>query len=115
MSCKKGGLVTLPHNEVRDKTATLLSDVFKDAELEPSLLTLNGEEQTMRKTAKMNDEIQLDICARSSWVSGQKAFFDGRVFDPNARRYSKQTLKQCYSMNEIEKKRHYNTKIMEVD
>ena len=62
MSCKK------PHchyNEVRDKTATLLSDVCKDAELEPSLLTLNGEEQTMRKTAKMNDEVQLDICARS--------------------------------------------------
>ena len=43
----------------------------------------------MRKTAKMNDEVQLDICARSFWVSGQKAFFDGRVFDPNARRYSK--------------------------
>ena len=80
------------HNEVRDITATLLSDVFKDVELEPSLLTLNGEEQTMRKTAKL----LLDICARSFWVNGQKAFFDVRVFDPNARRYSKQILKQCF-------------------
>ena len=78
------------------------------------LLTLNGEQQTMRKTAKTNNEVRLDICARSFWVSGQRAFFDVSVFDPNARRYSKQTLKQCYSMNENEKKRHYNARIMEV-
>ena len=61
--------------------ATLLSDVCKDVKLEPSLLTLNGEEQTMRKTAETNDEVQLDICARSFWVSGQKAFFEVSVFD----------------------------------
>ena len=115
ISCKKGGFVTLQHNEVRDITATISSEVCKGVELEPSLLTLNGEEQTMSKTAKKNGEVRLDICARSFWVSGQKAFFDVRVFNPNARRYSKQTLKQCYSINENEKKRHYNTRIMEVD
>ena len=79
MSCKKGGFVKLRHNEVRDITATLLSDVCKDVELEPSLLTLNGEQQMMRKTAKTNDEVRVDICARSFWVSGQRAFFDVRV------------------------------------
>ena len=42
---------------MRDKKATLLSDVCKDVELEPSLLTLIGEEETMRKTAKTNDEV----------------------------------------------------------
>ena len=112
MSCKKGGL---RHSEVRDLTTTLLSDVCKDIELEPSLFTLNGQQHTMRKTAKTNDEVRLDICARSFWVSGQKAFFDVRVFDPNSRSYSKQTLKQCHSMNENEKKRHYNTRTIEVD
>ena len=35
-------------NEVRYVITTLSSDVWKDVELEPSLLTLNGEEQTMR-------------------------------------------------------------------
>ena len=69
----------------------------------------------MSKTAKKNDEVPLDICARSFWVSGQKLFFGVTVFNPNAQRYSKQTLKQCYSINENEKKRHYNTRIMEVD
>ena len=43
MSCKKGGFVTLQDNEVRDISAILLSTVCKDIELEPSLLTLNGE------------------------------------------------------------------------
>ena len=114
MSCKKGGFVTLRHNEVRDITATLLSDIHKDLELELSPLTLNREEQTMRSTANTDDEARLDICARRFWVSGQKAFFDVRVFDANAQSYSKKTLKQCYSFNENEKKRNYNTKIMEV-
>ena len=120
MSCKRGGreFITLRHNEVRDITAALLSDVCKDVKLEPSFLALNGKEQTMRKIAKMNDEIRLAICARSFWESGQKTFFDVRFFDPIAQSYSKQTqqtLKQSYSMNKNEKKRHYNTRIMEVD
>ena len=84
MSCKKGGFVRLRYNEVRDITATLLSEVCKDVELEPSLLTLNGEEQTMSKTATKNDEVRLDICARSFWVSVHKVFFDVRVVDSNA-------------------------------
>ena len=68
MSCKKGGFVTLRHNEVRDIVATLLSDVCKDVKLEPSLLTLNRDKQTMRKTGKTNNELRLDICARSFWA-----------------------------------------------
>ena len=72
------------NNKVRDVTARLLSEVCKDVELEPSLLTLNGKEQTMSNAAKKNDEVRLDLCARSFWVSGQKAFIDVRVFDPNA-------------------------------
>ena len=68
MLCKKRGFVTLRHNEVRDIIATLLLDVFKDVELEPSLLTLNGDEQTMRKTGKTNNELRLDIYARSFWA-----------------------------------------------
>ena len=93
MSCKKAGFVALRHNEVRHILATLLSDVCKDIELEPSILTLNGEEETVRKTAETNDEVRLNICARSFWVSGQNAFFHIRVFDPNSQRYSKQALK----------------------
>ena len=72
-SCKKGRFVTLHHNK-----AMLLSYLCKDVEFDPSLLTLNGEEQTMRKTAKTIYEIRLNICASGFWVSGQKTFFDVR-------------------------------------
>ena len=57
MSCKKEGFAALLHNEVIDRTVTLLSDVCKDVELEPSLLTLNGEKETIRKTAETNDGV----------------------------------------------------------
>ena len=113
LSCKKGGFVTLRHNEVRDITGTLLSDVCKDVELELSLFILNEEEQTMRNTVL--DEVQRYICDRIFWVCGQKAFFDVRVFDPNDQSYSKQILEQCYSLNENEKKRPCNTRVMKVD
>ena len=83
-SCKKGRSVTLRRKEVRVIAATFLSVVFIDVKLEPSLLALNGKEQTLRKTVKTSDEVRLDICARSFWVSGQKAFFDVKVSDPNA-------------------------------
>ena len=43
-------------------------------------MTLIGEEQTMSKTAKTNDEVRLDICARSFWVSSQKEFFETRDY-----------------------------------
>ena len=65
MSCKKGGFVTWRRNKVRDITATLLPDIYKVVKLQASLLTLNGEEQTISKTAKKIDEVRLDICARS--------------------------------------------------
>ena len=44
-------------------------------------MTLN----TMRKSAKTNAEVRLDICARSFWVSVQEAIlvtFVGIVFAP---------------------------------
>ena len=48
--------------------------------VEPSLLKLNGEEETMRRTAKKNNEIRLDLSARGFWVNGYAAYFDVSVF-----------------------------------
>ena len=41
-------------------------------------------------------------------------FFDGRVFNPNARKYAKQELSKTYQLNKKEKKRLYNERIMQV-
>ena len=100
MSCKKGGFKTLSHDRIRDITAKLLSGLCKDVRAEPSLLKLNGEDGITRRATKRNDEVRLDVSTRRFWVNGQTAFFDVRVFDPSARRYLNQTLKQCYYLNE---------------
>ena len=62
MSCKKGGFVTLRHNELRDLTAKLLDEVCKDVSTEPMLIQLTGEHMQY-KTAKTQDEARVDISA----------------------------------------------------
>ena len=52
---KKGGFVTLRHNEVRDITTSLLNEVCKDVHKEPPLIQLTGETFEQR-TANTSDE-----------------------------------------------------------
>ena len=59
--------------------------------------------------------MRLDVCARGFSQASQMAFFDVRVFNPNARRYAKQELLKTYQLNEKEKKRLYNERIMQVE
>ena len=66
-SCKKGGFVTLRHDEVRDITALALAEVSKDVEVKPLLIPLNGE---TFKTANKGSESRLDISANGFWIKG---------------------------------------------
>ena len=114
LSCKKGGFVTLRHNELRDITAKLLDEVCVDVRREPRLIAMNGE-QMRYKTANRSDEARLDISATGFWTPGQRAFFDVRVFDLNAQRYENLELNKCFLYNEAEKKRHYNDRVNDVE
>ena len=114
LSCKKGGFVTQRHNELRDLTADLLSEVCPDVCVEPQLQELSGETLSF-KTSNTSDEARLDISARSVWSRNQRAFFDVRVFDPSARRFQSQSLSQAYVTNEKEKKRGYNERVLQVE
>ena len=44
MSYKKGGFVTIRHNELRDLKAKLLSEVCYDTEIEPTFVPLSEED-----------------------------------------------------------------------
>ena len=114
MSCKKGGFVSIRHNDLRDLTANMVSEVCKDTEIEPRLTPLSGEELRGR-TSNNSNEARVDIRTRGFWERGQQAFFDLRVFDPNACRYRNKSLQQCHITNEQEKKRAYNERIMQID
>ena len=114
LSCKKGGFVSLRHNEIRDITALLLDEVCTDVRKEPMLLELNGE-TLHERSANTKKEARLDVSARGFWVTGQRVFCDVRVFDLNALRYKNLELKRCYSKNEDEKKKNYNERVLQVE
>ena len=70
MSCKKRGYVTLRHNNFRDLTAKILSEVCCDTENEPTLVPLSGEDLSNR-TANRSNKARLDLRARGFWERRQ--------------------------------------------
>jgi len=106
LNCKKGGFVTMRHNELRDITADLLSEVCKDVCVEPLLQPLTGETFTSGRSVNKSEEARLDVSARGVWGRNQRAFCDIRIFNPNAPRYSNQALHKTYITHEKEKKRN---------
>ena len=52
LNCQRGGFVIIRHNEVRDLTAELLSEVCNDVAVEPALTPLSGEEFESETTSR---------------------------------------------------------------
>ena len=50
------------------------------------------------------DEARSDISDRRFWSTGQVAFFDVSVFDPNATRYVSESTAKTYEINKRKKK-----------
>ena len=92
----------------------MLSEICKDVEIEPKLTPLTGEELGFR-TANTTNEARLDIRAHGVWETGQQAILDLRVFDPNACRHLNKALQQCHIMNQQEKKRAYNKRVLQIE
>ena len=42
MSCKKGGFITIIHNDLHELTENLPTEVCKDVDIEPQLLLATG-------------------------------------------------------------------------
>ena len=81
MVCPYGGFPIIRHNEVRDLTATLLTEVCHNVATEPSLQPISAE-TFPNVTANTFDDARLDVKARGFWCRGQDAYFDVRVFYP---------------------------------
>ncbi len=103
-SCAKGGFPILRHNEIRDLTASLLTEVCHDVRVEPELQPLTGE-SFIYATAKVQDGARLDISANGVWGGHfEKTYFDVRVFNPIAPSNMHSKIATCYSKHEREKK-----------
>ena len=98
------GLPSIRHNEIRDITASLMSEVCHAMGTEPCLQPVT-EERLTHRTANREEGARLDIVAQNFWGRDrQSAFFDVRVFNPYAPTYRNSSMSQCYRRNEQEKK-----------
>ena len=114
MSYKKGGLICIRHNDLRDQTANMTSEVCKDTEIEPKLTPLSGEE-LQEGMPNNSNKGRVDIRTRGLWEQGQQSFYCIWVFDPNACHYCSKSLQRCCVMNEQEKRRAYSKRILQID
>ena len=114
MICHTGGFPTRRHNEIRDITATLLTDVCHNVSIEPLLQPLSGESLHYR-TSNVEDDARLDIRARGFWSNAQDAFFDVRVFHPNASSNYSTNLMSVFRRHEQAKKREYGERVREIE
>jgi len=62
-ACPCGGFPSIHHNEIRDLTASLLSEVCSDVVVEPALQPVEGE-LLQFATANEEDGARLDVVAR---------------------------------------------------
>ena len=115
LSCPKGGLPTVRHNEIRDLTTNLLSEVCKDVRIEPELQPVTGETFT-DKTANTQDGARLDIAANGLWGGRfERTYVDVRIFNPHAPSNHHPSLAACYKKHENIKKRTYQRRVCEVE
>ena len=99
LSCPKGGVMIMRHNEVRDLTANLMSEVSHDVCIEPTLLPVTGELLHGASTIT-DDGAWLDIAASGFWGGRfEQAFFDVRIFNSHAPS-NHQPIPTCYRKHE---------------
>ena len=115
LSCNRGGFPILRHNELRDLTGELLSQVCHNVSTEPHLQPLTGEEMR-HNTAITQENARLDLKANGVWGDRfHTTFLDVRVFNPHAPSYRSMAPSRLYQRHEKEKRRAYNQRIAEVE
>ena len=114
MICHYEELPISRHNEIRDITTKWLTEVCTDVEKEPQLQPLTGE-TILPRSANKQEEARVDIRAKGFWNRQQNAFFDVRVFHPNASSYRNTEIPALYRQQENAKKREYGDRIREVE
>ena len=115
LSCPCGGLPSIRHNDIRDLTAKLLTEVCSNVSIEPALQPLTGE-RLPHRTSNSEEGARLDVCAQGFWGDRhQSAFFDVRVFNPLAPSNCRSSLTSTYRQHESLKRRSYEQRVQEIE
>ena len=78
LSCPKGGLPSLRHNEIRDLTATLLTEVCSQVCVEPELQPVQHSDEFPLATSNTQDSARLDVAVNGFWQTSQPGNRPGR-------------------------------------
>ena len=116
LSCTKGGFPSIRHNEIRNLTATLLTEMCHNVCIEPGLQPVSNETLT-GASANRQDGARLDIAA-NGYRGGtfERTFFNVRVVNDSHAPSNRQTqLSSCYRKHKQMKKRAYEQRIREVE
>ena len=115
LSCPRGGFPMVRHNEIRDITANLLTEVCRDVQIEPCLQPLTGE-SLAGASSNTSDGARLDIAVNGFWGGRfERTYLDVRVFNPLAVSNRSTSINSCYRKHEDEKKRAYEQRVCEVE
>ena len=114
LNCHLGGFINARHDNVRDVECSLLKSIVHDVEREPSLQPVTNKNGYQR-SAILDDDARLDIRARGFWRDGQNAYFDIRITNADSDSQRNNPLKSVLRKHEMEKKRNYNRRVMEVE
>ena len=115
---QKAAFTSIPHNEVRDVTASLLSEVCSNVEVEPHLQPITGEHLTLY-SANSEPNPRLDLAANRGTESGE---VDSRghilmsgVFNPFVKSKLETLLVQTYRKHEREKCQKYEQHVVDIE
>ena len=115
LNCPHGAFPIIRHNEVRDLTASLMTEVCHDVQVEPHLHALFGEVMH-RRSAVLDDNARVDIRASGFWrCLHHRTFFDVRIFNSFAASNWSTTLAATFRKHEAEKRHVYEECIREVE
>ena len=103
LACKKGGLLTLRHNEIRDAVGGLATLVWIDIQREPVIREYNPQSETPALFA--------DLFCRGVFVGQGGASFDIRVSDTDAISYQKRNPMTVLHSAEDEKRQSFQTRV----
>ena len=114
-TCPHGGYLTLRHNEVRDISTQLMSEVCPNVAIEPTLQPVTNEHFS-HWSANMETSARLNVRAQGFWgIHHQQAYFDIRVFNPLAASNRRSTISTCFRLHDCEKHRFYEQRVRDVD
>ena len=113
-TCPHGGYPSLRHNEIRDITAQLMSEVCPNVATEPTLQPVTNE-RFYHRSANTESGARLDVRAQGFWgLHHQQAYFDVRVFNPLAASNRQSSISTCFKSHDREKRGTYE-RVREVE